>query len=106
VVIGHFLFDSFGHADERQAMTGRHPLAVGHLTTADLIAEARLNAAPVSPAARVAAARAIARAMSPAERAEVARRNQAKLDAAAHTLNTASIALYGRRARLLIQDPE
>lgn len=84
----------------------RNPLSVGHLTTADLIAEARLDDAPVSPAARVAAARAIARAMTPAERAEVARRNQAMLDAAAHTMNAASIAVYGRRARLLAQDDE
>lgn len=63
------------------------------LTTADLIRHARLDAAPIPPAARVAAARAIARAMSPAERAEVAKRNLARLDATAHAINASAIAM-------------
>jgi acyl-CoA reductase-like NAD-dependent aldehyde dehydrogenase len=75
-------------------------------TTAAVIAALRLREIDTSPDERVAAARAARAAMSPDERRAVARRNAEMLDRAAHTLNAASLAVYGSRARLLVsEDP-
>lgn len=78
----------------------RNPLAVGHLTTADLIAETRLKDADVSPDDRVRVARAIARAMTPAERAAIADRNRQRMSMAELRVTTADIAVNGPGAAL------
>lgn len=76
----------------------RNPLAVGRLTTAALIAEARLAEAPISPAARVAGARAIGAAMTPAERAAMAERNAFLMSSAEMRVRASTIAVFGPQA--------
>ena len=75
----------------------RNPLAVP-LTTAQVIAELRLDQANVSPAARRAAARAAVAAMTPAQRDAIAERNSALFDEAAHKVKIADF-LMAKSAR-------
>ena len=71
----------------------RNPLAVGWLTTADVIRETRLASASMSPESRRAAARAAALAMTPAERTALARRNASKvLEASGKVAEAAALA--------------